>query len=128
MLGGHFRCFDQFHIPARHQPFDVHENDHMVVHRSQAQLILGTRTGAKFGRRVDLIGFQRDHIGDTIWHYAHQAVHDVKYYHYSSRVISYVSKFKFDAHIHDRDDDAAQIDDIHKIGIRSFRSRTAVTQ
>ena len=122
MLGGHFRCFDQLHIPARNQPFDVHENDHTVVHRSQAQPILGTRTGAKFGRRVDLIGFQRDHIGETICHYAHQAVRNVKYDHYCSRVISYVSEFKFDAHVQNRDDDAAQIDHIQKIGLRSFRS------
>lgn len=78
--------------------------------------------------RVDLIGLQRDHIGDTICHYAHQAARNGKYYHYCSRIISYVSEFKFDAHVHDRDDDAAQIDDIHKIGIRSFCSRTTVTQ
>ena len=72
--------------------------------------VLHVQAGTKFRRRLDLLRFQRGHVGDAVHHHADHAVGDVEDDHHGGLVIGNVAQFEFDAHVHDRDDDAAQID------------------
>jgi len=62
------RChlFHKFHIAAGHQLFDIHQDQHALVHGAQPLQVTGVQAGAELGRRLDLIGLERDHVGHPV--------------------------------------------------------------
>src|SRR5512147_1042968 len=46
---------DQLHVPARHQPLDVQQDQHAVIHRAQARDEARLQGRAELRRRLDLL-------------------------------------------------------------------------
>ncbi|CAM2148965.1 hypothetical protein PT2222_200130 [Paraburkholderia tropica] len=101
---------DEFHLAARHELLDVHQDQHAAVHGAETREVLGRQRRAELRRGHDLVGLQREHVGHAVHHHAHHAMRDVQDDHDGLVVVLDTAQVKLDAHVHDRHDDAAQID------------------
>src|SRR5229473_3035827 len=92
---------------AGHQPFDVDQNQHALIHGGQTNEILGIERRTKFRHRLDLLRQKRNDIRDTINDYADNTLGDIQNDDDGELVIFNIAQVKFNAQIDDRNDIAA---------------------
>src|SRR5450830_237475 len=112
-LSWYSRCqlFDQPHVGAGHQLVDVNQDQHALIQGTETDQIVGVEGRAHFRRRLDLLRRQGDYVRHAIDHHADHAAGDVQDDDDGELIVSRFAQLKLDAHVDDRNNDAAQIDD-----------------
>ncbi|MNS78392.1 hypothetical protein D3C72_1120050 [compost metagenome] len=108
------------HVGAVEQGFDVQQDQHAVVVGADAGDEAGIHGCTEFRGRADLLGRQRDHVGDAVDHDADHAVFHVEHDHHGEGVVAGILQAQLQAQVDHRHDGAAQVDDtldvIRRIG------------
>src|SRR6056297_2589786 len=106
------------HVLGGHEFFDIDDDDHAFIDIGEAVDVGGVQHGAEVGRRANLFGLERRHVGHGIDDHADDAAADVEDDHHGELVVGGFPEVEADAHVDDRDDHAAHVDDTLQEGRR----------